>query len=332
MIFNRKLILIVTTWGVALLVVAALTVSANNGKGKIDARKHEILSKIDRLSTGNAQIDSTQLFSLMDELLNVESAFTNAEIVDLIKDDSYTDTTKQILLDIYFHKNSMRTNDSTNLKALLNDDRVSIDVKRKILSDASFNSDDESILIDFIENDDNLAAISLKKLSFINRQKAFELSQDILNNQEDESRIKFSEALKATARYLKDNRDLANYEELEADFIAQSSGTDVYAKSDLQSKKGILSIIEDSNYGRLEKVYAIDQNFMVLEQILTNEPTDSEIRSVVKAMEIHPIIDLVEPLREAMATVDDPELLLQIDEVIKLMEKEGSSANVKWLD
>lgn len=332
MIFNRKFKLIAATLSVALLVVAALTVTANNGKGGIDARKHEILSEIDRLSTGNNQIDSTQQFSFMDELLNVESAFTNDEIVDLIKDVSHIDTTKLMLLDLYFHKNSMHPNDSGDLKALLYDDRVSIDVKRKILSDASFNSDDEPLLIDLIQNDADLAGISLKKLSFINSQRAFELSQDILNNRADESRVNISEALKAMARYLKDNQDLPNYEELEADFIAQSSGTDVFAKSDLQSKKAILSIIEDASYGRSEKVFAIDQNYMVLEEILMSNPNDVEIGSVLKAMEICPIIDLIEPLQEAMTTVDDPELLQRADEVIKLMEEEGSPANVKWLD
>ncbi|WP_214823735.1 hypothetical protein [Exiguobacterium algae] len=138
----------------------------------------------------------------------------------------------------------MHQNDSGDLKALLNDDRVSIDVKRKILSDASFNPDEASILIELIENNTELADISLKKLSFINRQRAFELSQDILNNRTDESRVKISEALKATAHYLKDNQDLPNVEELEADFFAQTSGTDVCAKSELQSKKRILSIID----------------------------------------------------------------------------------------
>ncbi|WP_214823731.1 hypothetical protein [Exiguobacterium algae] len=94
MIFNKKLKLIAASLAVGLLAVAALTVTANNGKGSVDARKYDILSEINRLSTGDAQIDSTQLFSFMDELLNIEAEFSNEEIVDLIKDDSHTDTTK----------------------------------------------------------------------------------------------------------------------------------------------------------------------------------------------------------------------------------------------
>lgn len=71
------------------------------------------------------------------------------------------------------------------------------------------------------EDDGVLAFNSLKRLSKINATEALEVSENILANLENESSDKISAALKATAKYLKNEERISTLQDnnLESDFI-----------------------------------------------------------------------------------------------------------------
>src|SRR5690606_28966856 len=155
-----------------------------------------------------------------------EIEFSNAEIMDLIKNGEHTDASQFMLVDFYFFKNSHSTSKNSNseMKALLKEKNISKEIKVKILSDATIDSSDESLLLDFINNDSNqLSFVSMKKLSQINSKKAFEIAQDILKNTDIESNMRISAALKAVSNFLTTNESASNYKEIEADFINQAN-------------------------------------------------------------------------------------------------------------
>src|SRR5690606_12081061 len=152
-----------------------------------------------------------------------------------------------------------------------------------------------------------------------------------------------SAALKAVSNFLTTNESASNYKEIEADFINQAneimnntkdqvlSDSAFFAISDLKSKSGLLNLLVNEDIDRELKVFAIDQNFSVIQKILSN-PSEDEIRVVIDAMKLLPIQDLADDLKTSINKIDNQELIEQAEEVIQIMETEGVPANKKWLE
>jgi hypothetical protein len=102
--------------------------------------------------------------------------------------------------------------------------------------------------------------------------------------------------------------------------------------SDIRSNNSIKTLLNNKNIDREVKVFAIDQNYMVLENILNSNPTTEDIYMVIDAMNKLPIKDLKDEFENLLNEVSDEELIKEINNVITLIEKEGIDANKKWLD
>lgn len=294
-------------------------------------------------SIGN---DINVLIPFASELFARKDQFNDTEILSVIADNTKTVITREVFVDLYALKHEV-SEDGEEIKQFLRHDGIDPQVKSRIVSVANFTTEDIALLKSLVQEDDGVLAFnSLKRLSRINTSEAFGISEGILANLENESSDKISAALKATAKYLKneDRSSVLRDKNLESDFIdlsfkiIKSSDDPIlrdsafFAVSEIGSENAITRIIESESIETLLKVYAVDQNFITLKEILTNNPTENEIETVTTALELLPIVDLIEPLEEASLGISDPVLKQRIANVVLLAEKEGVKGNYKWVN
>jgi hypothetical protein len=294
-------------------------------------------------SSGKSNINI--LIPFVSELIQRKDELKDADILSIIADNNKTDITRESLVDLYALKHEA-SKDGTEIKQLLLQDEINTRVKSRIVSTANFTIEDIELLKGLIQKDDGVLAFnSLKRLSRIDSAEAYRLSESILSNIGNESNTMISAALKATANYLKDSDQSAIQKNtnLEADFINVSfriintsndpilKDSAFFAISEIGSQNAITQIIKSDLVEIQLKTYAIDQNFLTLKEMLTDNPTEDEIRTVVTALELLPIVDLLDPLKNVMSNISDPDLKQRSEEVILLIKNEGINGNYKWV-
>lgn len=314
---------------------------------KIKALSHEqLINEIEGLA---AKVEGTNdlnaLIPFVSELYQRRDTLQDQDILNVIKDETKARTTREAMVDIYNMKyESMPIQGS--LKALLEDPAMDKAIKTRIVSVATFSEDDLGILKQLISEDDGLLAFhSLRAISNVNAKAAYELADNILQDIDSASDDKLSAALRATAKYLRGHRTASKaHTDLEQDFLNLSlrliqNSDELYIKdsaffalSEVGSKEIISTILRSDFIDRELKVFAVDQNFMVLKDMLLNDPAVADIEAVVTAMELLPIRDLIDPLTEAMKHIKDDDLIKRSEAAIKAMKENGIDGNHKWLD
>lgn len=278
-------------------------------------------------------------------LLERKNELNNMEIIDMISDTTNPIITREIMVDLYSIKNE-NNSDQNEIKKLLRVQNIDNRIKTRIVSSTPFDKNDVNLLKDLISEDQGILAFhSLKKLSKINDEEAYEISNKILSNYKSETNEKISAALKSTAQYLRNNKsNIKDYLDLEKNYIDSSfnimnntgdkflKDSAFFSVSDLMSKEAIKSIIKNETINKEHKVLAVDQNFFALKEILNNNPSKEDIEIVVEAMELLPITDLVEDLEKVIDDVSDADLQQRALKVLEYMKLSGIKANQKWLD
>ncbi|MCM3134874.1 hypothetical protein M3629_19015 [Paenibacillus polysaccharolyticus] len=289
--------------------------------------------------------DINTLIPFVSELFERKDQIPDKDILKVVSDDTKSVITREALVDLYVLKHEGNKG-GEELKQILLQDEINSQVKSRIVATTDFTSDDVGLLKEIIQQDDDILAFNgLKRLSNINVSEAYEISKNILSNVQEQSSNRISAALRATAKYLHNSGHTnlqKNSSNLEGSFIETSfnimkSSNDevlkdsaVFAISEVGSQNAITQIINSDLIEKELKAFAIDQNFIVLKEMLTENPTKEDIEIVVSALEILPITDLVEPLTELIPHIGDVELKKRIDKVIVLAKEEGISANHKW--
>lgn len=305
----------------------------------------KLISEMNMLSPVLAdanEVDSLIPFAA--ELRRRKDVIQNSDIIKELKKNTNLQLTKEILVDLYADKNANQPNQD-DLKQLLQDESIDNRLKTKIVNVAQFNSNDIKILKKFIEGQDaGLAFASLKQLSRIDLEEADKNSNQILLNYKTEPAEKVSAALKAKSKYLVTKKSKGDFEaqakeflQLGFDIITTSNDAKLrdaafFAISDLRIKESITNILKNNLIDRELKVYAVDQHFEVLNEMLINQPTEEEIETVVEAMELLPISDLIVPLEEASKRIENADLKQRCEEVLAFMKTNGVSGNKKWSD
>ncbi|WP_409276122.1 hypothetical protein V1499_11040 [Neobacillus sp. SCS-31] len=303
----------------------------------------QLIDEIDAIASTEETDD--KLMPFVSALFEKKNKVQDSELLKVIKDKTKADKTREAMVDLYLHKHEMEPI-TAEFKELLKSPDVNERVKTKIVAGARFTEKDVHLLKELIAKDDALVAFhSLKQLSNTNANEAFTIASEILSNLDVASKDKVSAALKSTAQYLKKHpSNHKNYAKTEEDFLNLSfkiidTNDDAYLKdsaffavSDLQSKKAIKKIIESKSIDKELKVFAIDQNFATLKEMLQTNPTESDIKVVIEAMNLYPIVDLAKPLDDAIKTIKNPQLKQEANAAINLMKEQGVTGNEKWLD
>ncbi len=343
-----------------LIVASATVVGAQNGTLQQLLSKDEDVLMSELKTTSNEELivkinelsreitpsgDINILIPFVSELFDRKDQFKDTDLLGHIKDESNTIILRETIVDLYLHKNENQTV-SNELKDILKDKDIDKRVKTRIVSQGKFAKGDIELLRQLIANNDDLLAFhSLKSLSKVDSTAGFEVAQKLLDEKDTISNDKLSAALQATSDHLKEmNQEIYEYEKLEKNFLEISfqlleSNPDLYIKdsaffsvTDLQSESAIKRIMTNNFIDRELKVYSIDQHYMILLEMLEDNPEKEDIEFVLSAMEMHPILDFIDPLKEISEKVKDVQLRDRIIQVIEYIDANGLPGNEKWLD
>jgi len=294
-------------------------------------------------SVTNIQSDVSVLIPLMKELVNRKDEIQNSEIIDFISNKSNSVVARENMIDFFMIKNTEDPAKKNEIKSLLTDDEIETELKARIVIIVPLKTEDINLLVDFVEKDAGILAFnSLKRISKINEKLAYEISSNILSEQDSHSELKISAALKATSKYFKNNVNKSSdtvYSINEYEFIelnkkiinsnesALLKDAALFSLSELGTKESLLEIINNKNIDIELKAYAIDENAKVLEDILKNSSDISDIEMVIQALEILPVNNLIEDLETATKNINDSELIEKSEKVLKTKSKSINSTN-----
>lgn len=73
----------------------------------------------------------------------------------------------------------------------------------------------------------------------------------------------------------------------------------IFALSDLYNEEALRFIVEESGVDSGLKLFCIDQNYLVLKEMLENNPTADDIQFAVTCCNIYPVDEVVTALKAA---------------------------------
>jgi len=269
-------------------------------------------------------------------------------ILEEIQNEANSDAVRITLIQMNPELGNIEINNS--LVPLLEDESISQELKINILLFSSVDVDlYERIALGANED---LAFQALKLLLNVSPERANTIADEIIASISGSINERTRGALMIKGVLLKGSE---NPEEVHS-FIALADGimatlsndktdlettilidTLVFAISDTRSKEGITYIVENNTIDPVLKVSAVEQNYNVLISMLSEEASDSETFTVLKAMSLLPLNDLVPYLEESLSfqrskgTETSQALAFEIERVINFINSEGINANPKNL-
>lgn len=312
-------------------------------------KKDELIKELNAISETN---DEGLLIPIASALEERKSEFSNGELIKFIKDKENKSLSKNVIVDIYYSKNfeqnsPNKTLSDTDIYNLISDKAIEDEIRAKIIGKGKFQNADLPILKQILETEEGIAAFhSLKQISNISPTEAYELSQELLDNKDNISKEKQAAALKATAKYLKANKKnkIKNYKELQSKFIAQSKevlavesdmalkDTAVFSLSDIRSKEAFVEVLNNPNIDTELKIFAVNQNYSLLKEMLGTNISESDMAVVIKAMEILPLKDLETELNSYKGKLINQQFNERLDSVLLNIKTNGHNVNKKWID
>lgn len=283
------------------------------------------------------EIDHDILTPFAVELFNRSDEFSNDELIELMKDDTKEMIIREIFVDLYLMKNENNFSAQNDLKQLLQQDEVDSRLKQRIVSLAYFTKDEVPLLKALIQDEDpSLAFDSLNVLTSVDINEAYIISKEILIQRKVQPDEKVSAALRATAKYLNEisPSKINSHESLEKNFIElcleiinstnnlELKDSAFFAISEIGTYSALKEIINNNTFDRAMKRYGIHQNFMVLIEVLENNPSSEDIELVIEALRIYPIIEIAESLERVMSQISDEDLQQSAQNIIEFVKEE----------
>ncbi|MDR0849517.1 MAG: hypothetical protein LBN10_10870 [Propionibacteriaceae bacterium] len=315
--------------------IGALSVARADGNELQRLSDADVIATMDKAALAH---DETLAGQAVDELINRWETADRNVLLKVATDSSYTMETRSIMIDMLVGDGAQLTDAE---RAMLVDTDFEPELKARILATATFSADDADLLADFAVRSDIVGFQAFKKLTEIDATRAEMLAHQVLADPQKASDLQISAALKSLVRTGSLNRDAAARSEfvllavgIAQDRAASSEVRDaaVFALAELREIDAITALIGARIEDPVMMAGAIDQNYDVLAKSLVGKPTAAQVATVVTAMELHPVKDLAEPLRQARTTLTDTALQNRLDRVLQLMETEGVDGNIKWTE
>ncbi len=295
----------------------------------------DIVQEINTISSYNTDLSNLILHA--SALAERVDEISEEALLSFIGDDTNSVNLRIIMIQLIKYKNS--DVDKTLLKKLLVSNDTDSTIKQNIVLALSENDPETIELLKQVseQEDELLAFQAIKQLNRIEPGIASDIADELLKNYTKEQPEKVRAAIKVKAEQLrkdasKDN-EKSKFIQILIDLFNGSNDelmkdTVVFALSDLRDETAISIIVANKDIDRSIKMYCIDQNYSTLLKMVESNPTDTNIETVIQAMNIYPITDLISPLK-AVADKAAPSGKASFS---KLIEQEGNPVNKKWLD
>lgn len=311
----------------------------------MDKSFDELLSDINTLGDS---VDMSDLIFHADALHQKAAAIPEQRILDEILNEANSNNVRVILTQINRHLGNSENNEK--LATLLEKKDVDFEIKRNVLLNIYQGSSTDTAIFEktALAEDERLAFQAIKILNEISPEKAIKISDTIIQNSDGTVTDKVRAAIKVKASQLQ-NASTVNERQNFINFcdsllITKGQKDDVvadtiiFALSDVMSEETISYIVTSEKIDNIAKQYCIDQNYSVLEEMITKDITNEKTKIVLEAMLIYPITEMATPLQEVLSSQlnqkdtksVDVELSRDIQSTIDSISENGSKATGKY--
>ncbi|RCX18847.1 hypothetical protein DFR58_104116 [Anaerobacterium chartisolvens] len=266
-------------------------------------------------------------------LIEKKDEFTPEEIILLLQDDETGAILESILIKMYIEKKA----DSNKLLPLLNDGKLSSDSKDYIVAIGDFS--DDSLTDICYKYDNSVTVVAMKKLMTTNVEKAYQFASEILiNDTKNVSDAKLWAASLGAGEYFNrfsgdDSEKKIIVEKLKELFSISKNEVVkdkfIYSLAKMNDFDVFKYIISDDKIDTDLKISTIERNVQMLVEKSTSKTSSSELSYIIKAMEIHPILEVGEALQQSLKsrTVPQSEELMA---TVKHIENNGIKGVFKY--
>lgn len=317
------------------------------GEGNITEK--ELLERLDNknvesllkdINASASSIEDSSLIYYADALKtkteDVDDTFWQKEIMDSA---SNTEITKSVLIQIAT-SNGIDLSENKETVASIKDDSLSFAVRTNLLINYFKYSPSTSLLEELANgNDEDMAFQALRLLNMKDSAKAISIANESLESYKEISDSDLSIAIKVKALEIRNQNQnmpsnrktsegslkpedvdefisICDYvlNERDDELLKESA---IYALSDALHENAITYIVYSKLIDNGFKEHGIDRNVVVLSDMLTTNPTDENIQTVLSAMEISPLNDLLEPLKAFNGSKYSEDINAAIDNINK---------------
>jgi hypothetical protein len=228
------------------------------------------------------------------------------------------------------------------VRGLLRDSRLNSGLKARIVVSYEFDHKDSALLGALASGTEEPVAFhALKKLGKADPAAARRFALAALSGAEHSTDSKLSASYKVLVRsgVLETDREtrsalLRHLASVLADAKTSPELCDsaTFALAEMRSLDAIRILLDSPKIDRSMVAGAIDENALVIKKALENSPDESTIEMAIAAMEVHPVLDIAEPLRAVRNRVQSPALSRRLEAVLVHITREGVPVNPKWTE
>ena len=248
--------------------------------------------------------DESSLMAYAGVLAEKIDTIPETEIMEMIQDKKNAGPLRVTFLQLLGKK---EISDLSPVRAVLLDTTENSVVRQNAAFAVMHDISSRSALVAAVsDRDENVAFQSLKALNMVDSVKAQELADDIIENKTDDVRLNMAIKVKAyeyqaSPKQTKEISDFISYckEVYVSTDDPMRQGTVIFALSDLYNEEALRFIVEESGVDSGLKLFCIDQNYLVLKEMLENNPTADDIQFAVTCCNIYPVDEVVTALKVA---------------------------------
>lgn len=297
----------------------------------------QLISKINRLEKKHQTMEEkARLIPLFTALIKKADDFSEEQLIELISEKKTLSGIDSAFAEMF----TMNEYNDSKLLALLDDSDIADETKEYIVSKADFSA--EEFIEIFRMHDSRISVTAIKRLAAIAPDKMENLIEESISSEYEKVSDEKNRAIcLAIAGYYEEcaNKDEANavreqfapvlkqiYEQSSSDLVRDEA---IYALGRICDNEWFAWIIDNSTIDKYTKISVIERNFNMLKAMVESAKSEEEISSVIKAMKIHPVLDVGESLQLAIKkeTLTESE---ELNSLIAFIQKEGMRAVDKY--
>ena len=276
----------------------------------------------------NSSEDTFATLPYLMALIDKKDEFTSDQLIELIKDKDTDVGLDTAFVRMYVDKGA----DSSKLYSLLDDESIELEVKEYIVALGEFTG--EELCTIFLNNDDSVSIIAMKRLTVLDQETAYGIAFQLLRDASHQlSSEQYISACLGLAEHFENYEPVSDSdrkefmeEKLEAVSILWSlyySSSDelvqshtIYAMGRMHDFEVFQSIIHSDAVDFYLKVTVIEENVPLMIDLITKATSMQDIQTVMLAMQYHPILEVGEALSAAVKNGHLP----KDNELLKLIE------------
>lgn len=239
---------------------------------------------------------------------------TDEKILQEIQNKNNSEQLRVSLIQALSHKNNGQgINNLAPVRSLLLDENENSTVRQNAVYALIDDPISKNTVIAAVSsNDEDVAFQALKGLNIVDPELARSLADDIIEVGEDGARLRSAIKVKSYEYQAEPySTEIPEFISFCKDVYSSSSdemtrATIVFALSDLYNEEALRFIINEDTIENSLKTFCIDQNYLVLKEMLLNNPSTDDIQFVISCCNIYPIDQVLQTLENTQSTLVIP--------------------------